>query len=74
MTRRDTLKCVHEPFGDAFYFSSERLGKRYEHDEKARIESGFSGTTYAAVFDRLDRDASKVRHNCPAVSFASPAP
>lgn len=67
MTRRDTLKCVHEPFGDAFYFGSERLGKRYENDEKARVASGFSETTYATVFDRFDREASEVRRRLPAV-------
>ncbi|KAL2164084.1 hypothetical protein VTH06DRAFT_3298 [Thermothelomyces fergusii] len=53
MTRRDILTCVHEPFGDAFYFGPERLGERYEHDEEARRKSGFADTTYKDVVDRL---------------------
>lgn len=60
MTRRDTLQCVHEPFGDAFYYGSERLGNRYEDDDQARKDSGFSETTYKAVFERLNREASEV--------------
>ncbi|WEW54787.1 hypothetical protein PRK78_000212 [Emydomyces testavorans] len=59
MTRRDTLKCVHEPFGDAFYYGPERMSRRYENDEKARIASGFSNSTYRTIFDRLDREASE---------------
>ncbi|KAL2270432.1 hypothetical protein VTJ83DRAFT_2616 [Remersonia thermophila] len=53
MTRTDALHCVHEPFGDAFYFGPERLSERYEPDEKARQESGFANTTYADVMDTL---------------------
>lgn len=61
MTRRDTLNCVHEPFGDAFYFGPERLSKRYENDEKERVASGFSDSTYKTVMDRIDREAAEVR-------------
>lgn len=57
MTRRDTLTCIHEPFGDAFYFGPERLSERYENDEKAREESGFSQSTYKTIFERLEREA-----------------
>ncbi|GAB1320122.1 hypothetical protein MFIFM68171_10332 [Madurella fahalii] len=53
MTRRDILYCVHEPFGDAFYFGPERLSERYENDEEARKASGFSNVTYKDVVDRL---------------------
>lgn len=60
MTRRDTLQCVHEPFGDAYYYGSERLGKRYDNDEQARKDSGFSETTYKTVFEGFDREASEV--------------
>ena len=60
MTRRETLRCVHEPFGDAFYFGPERLSKRYEADERARIESGLSHSTYRIVFERLGQEASEV--------------
>ena len=75
MTRHD-LACVHEPFGDAFYYgwvyllpmtwatpdchSPERMSIRYEDDENARKESGFEQSTYATIFDRLDREESDV--------------
>ncbi|KAI0481523.1 hypothetical protein F4859DRAFT_475046 [Xylaria cf. heliscus] len=59
MTRQDTLQCAHEPFGDAFYYGPERLGERYENDEKGRLSSGFSKTTYQDVLDRLERDGSE---------------
>ncbi|KAL2123381.1 hypothetical protein VTJ04DRAFT_3836 [Mycothermus thermophilus] len=53
MTRTDDLHCVHEPFGDAFYFGPERLSDRYENDEQARKDSGFADTTFADVMDSL---------------------
>src|ERR1700716_1444045 len=59
MTRKE-LTCVHEPFGDAFYFGPERLSARYEGDEKARVESGFAGSTYKTVFDRIEREGQEV--------------
>lgn len=62
MTRQNTLQCAHEPFGDAFYYGPERLGERYENDEKGRLSSGFSKTKYQDVLDRLERDGSEVRH------------
>ncbi len=61
MTRRDILNCVHEPFGDAFYFGPERLSSRYENDEKARLDSGFSNSTYKTVFERIEREGNEVR-------------
>jgi hypothetical protein len=60
MTRRHSLTCIHEPFGDAFYFGPERLSDRYEHDEKARKESGFGESTYRTVVDILDRESVEV--------------
>ncbi|KAF1811742.1 hypothetical protein P152DRAFT_514874 [Eremomyces bilateralis CBS 781.70] len=59
MTCRDSLQCIHEPFGDAFYFGPERLGSRYEDDEEARLESGFSNSTYKTIFDRIDKEAAE---------------
>ncbi|KAL1642973.1 hypothetical protein SLS58_005215 [Diplodia intermedia] len=56
MTCRDTLQCVHEPFGDAFYFGPERLSTRYESDLKAREESGFEDSTYRTIFDRIESE------------------
>lgn len=60
MTQRDTLKCVHEPFGDAFYFGPERLGTRYEKDEQARTESGFSEATYKSIFENIMAENTEV--------------
>jgi hypothetical protein len=60
MTRTDVLACVHEPFGDAFYFGSERLSSRYEQDEKAREATGCSNTTFKSVFDRFERESKEV--------------
>lgn len=61
MTQRNNIQCVHEPFGDAFYYGPERLSERFENDEQARIDSGFSKSTFKTVLDRLDREASLVR-------------
>ncbi|KAF2120246.1 P-loop containing nucleoside triphosphate hydrolase protein [Lophiotrema nucula] len=58
MTRKDTLQCVHEPFGDAYYFGPERLAERYEGDEEARKQSGYSGSTYKTIFDRIAKENS----------------
>lgn len=60
MTRHDTLKCIHEPLGDAFYYGPERLSKRYEDEPEARIQTGFHESTYKTIFDRFDREASEV--------------
>ncbi|KAF2396288.1 hypothetical protein EJ06DRAFT_559871 [Trichodelitschia bisporula] len=59
MTCHDTIKCVHEPFGDAYYFGPERLSARYEKDEKTRIESGFSGSTYNAIFEAIEKQGEE---------------
>jgi hypothetical protein len=60
MTRRDALTCVHEPFGDAFYFGTERLSERPEYDEKARQESGFANSSYKTIFARLEKESEQV--------------
>src|SRR5690242_12127290 len=62
MTRKD-LKCVHEPFGDAYYFGPERLGYRYEgsENEQARQESGYANSTFRSIFDRIAKDNAEVR-------------
>ena len=61
MTRHKTLQCVHEPFGDAYYFGPERLAERYENDPKGREESGYTESTYRTIFDRIARENSEVR-------------
>ncbi|KAM0284385.1 hypothetical protein ACHAQH_001961 [Verticillium albo-atrum] len=57
MTRRDVLSCVHEPFGDAFYYGPERLSARYADDVKTRESSGFANTTYADVLEAIDESS-----------------
>lgn len=61
MTRPDILQCVHEPFGDAFYYGPERLSARFEKDEAARARSGFANVTYKDVLDLIVEKAAEVR-------------
>lgn len=61
MTRRETLSCVHEPFGDSYYYGPERLGSRFENDPAERENSGFSNITYKDIVDRIDTVAKEVR-------------
>ncbi|KAK3333520.1 hypothetical protein B0T19DRAFT_483560 [Cercophora scortea] len=73
MTRQNTLDCVHEPFGDAFYFKKtetnksldgpERLSERYADDDAAREKSGFANTTYRDVIDQLEGRISNTKDN-----------
>lgn len=72
MTRRDTLQCLHEPFGDAFYYGPERLSSRYENDEKARLDSGFAHSTFRTVMERIEKEGTEVRIT-PSTVAASPA-
>jgi len=69
MTRRDTLQCVHEPFGDAFYYGPERMGSRFEGDEKAIEESGFKDSTFQTIMDRLEREGEDVSRFVPGLVF-----
>jgi hypothetical protein len=69
MTRKDTLDCVHEPFGDAFYYGPERLSSRFDDDEDRRIKTGFANSTYQTIFDHLDKQGSEVR--LPSPIFAA---
>ncbi|KAJ5099972.1 hypothetical protein N7532_006973 [Penicillium argentinense] len=55
MTQHDTIHCFHEPFSDAFYCGPERLSSIRYPDEKSRIESGFSQTTYASVLEEIKK-------------------
>lgn len=61
LTRKETLNCVHEPFGDAFYYGPERLSTRFENDEEWRIKTGFSSSTYQTIFHHIDKQGSEVR-------------
>jgi hypothetical protein len=69
MTRQDILTCVHEPFGDAFYFGPERLSTRYENDEKGREETGFAESTFKTVFERIEREGKEVRPSSTSTSI-----
>jgi hypothetical protein len=69
MTRKDTLTCIHEPFGDAFYFGPERLSERYENDVKAREASGFANSTFKTIFERIEKESKKVRTPIPVRRF-----
>lgn len=66
MTRQKTLQCVHEPFGDAYYFGPERLAERYEEDSEARKQSGYSESTYRTIFDRIAKENSEVSNSIPS--------
>jgi hypothetical protein len=61
MTYRNTLSCVHEPFGDAWYFGPERLSNRFDNEEE-RKKSGFSETTYRDILNTVNQEAKVV---CP---------
>ena len=64
MTRAD-LACVHEPFGDAFYYGPERLSSRFEQDEVTRLKSGFSESTFKTVLDSFEAKSAEVRTSLP---------
>lgn len=59
MTRRDTLECIHEPFGDAFYFGPEYMSQRFEDDVQAREASGASDKTYLDIVDHIVEQGQK---------------
>lgn len=59
MTRRDTLQCIHEPFGDAFYFGPESMSQRFENDANAREASGLSHKTYLDIVDHIVDEGQK---------------
>lgn len=60
MTRRNDIQCIHEPFGDAFYYGPERLSERFADDEQARLDSGFSQSTFNTVLERIKRESQEV--------------
>ncbi len=67
------MKCFHEPLGDVFYYGVERLSERYEDDKGARADSGFSNTTYKAIFDEMEKGGSEVGL-FPSSSLTCPYP
>lgn len=66
MTRRDSLTCFHEPFGDAFYFSPEKISTAWQSWPADKIErSGRGHYTYDFVL-RYIEDAIKVALTSPS--------
>jgi len=61
MTRRDSLECVHEPFGEPFYYGPERMSERWMNDNEYRLKSGYANTTYKDVLDTILKVADEVR-------------
>lgn len=62
MTRRDEMQCIHEPFGDAFYWGPESVSQRFADDDPARQASGLSSSTYAGILnDILEQGQNEVR-------------
>lgn len=59
MTRRDTLQCVHEPFGDAYYYGPEFMSERFKDDEAYRQASGLADKTYANILESIKEDGDK---------------
>ncbi|KAF3907381.1 hypothetical protein ABW21_db0200718 [Orbilia brochopaga] len=59
MTRTEDLECIHEPFGDAFYYGPERLSSRYEGESQESVndreQSGFSSSTYQSILEDIEK-------------------
>jgi len=56
INRKDDVQCFHEPFGEPFYYSAERMSTRYTEEQcKA---SGQHTTSYAQVLGTI-MDAAK---------------
>lgn len=56
---KDDTVCVHEPFGDAFYFGPERMSTRFGQEECK--SSPYGQTTFADVVGEIGEAASKAR-------------
>ncbi|KAG5370413.1 hypothetical protein CJU90_1783 [Yarrowia sp. C11] len=53
---RDELHCIHEPFGDPYYFGPERMSDRFSPKELEGNQ--FEKTTFADVLETLNDDES----------------
>lgn len=67
---RDDLKCLHEPFGDAFFYGPERLSLRFEEDQQTRLTSGFEESTYQTVLNDFEAKSAEVRISLPVAPFS----
>ncbi|KAI5821436.1 P-loop containing nucleoside triphosphate hydrolase protein [Pyronema omphalodes] len=62
MMTRQELNCIHEPFGEAFYYSeTERLGRRFdgENMRDVREKSGFSDCTFGGIWRGMMAEGNK---------------
>lgn len=56
---REELHCIHEPFGDPYYFGPERMSDRFSADEIKGNQ--FENTTFADVLASLPEEAEGKR-------------
>ena len=68
MTRND-IECLHEPFGDAFFYGPERLSCRFEENQEARLKSGFEESTYKTILNSFEAKSAEVRTSLPVAPF-----
>ena len=58
LNRPDEVACVHEPFCDAYHMGPEKMSRRF--DERQRVESGFSQSTYRIVLNNIQKACEEV--------------
>ncbi|KAJ9605134.1 hypothetical protein H2200_010524 [Cladophialophora chaetospira] len=54
MTRPDTIQCIHEPFGDAFYFGPEKISPAFADNQEKCDASGHARSTYASIVANIE--------------------
>jgi len=54
MTRGDTIQCIHEPFGDPFYFGPEKISPAFANDPEKCVRTGHAETTYASIVSSIE--------------------
>ncbi|GAA5980563.1 hypothetical protein JCM11641_006682 [Rhodosporidiobolus odoratus] len=59
LTRQDEFAVLHEPAGETWYYSKERVSKRFS--EKECKESGHWDLTYQKTWDDIAKPHSKLR-------------
>jgi hypothetical protein len=60
MTKPDSLQCVHEPFGDAWYYGPERLSDRFSQDSEARENGDHGQPTFKDIFESIEQQHEEV--------------
>ena len=54
MTRGDTIQCIHEPFGDAFYFGPEKMSPAFADNPEKCSRTGHAESTYASIISSIE--------------------